>query len=226
MSRTPHNKPGQNIREWAAKERNAAYKLYAQAGLIVVSTPFIIEFLGFLIKQVLHLPSFIYVALIILALASAIRKVWDLIREGNKKRDGVKLKDQGAEGEETIAGLISYLERRGWRLEYGPKIGQGDIDIVCTSPKNQVYIVDVKSHSGAVFKDGERVEKRPYPFKEGDLLRKVKWQAMRIRELRGYKFVQPILAFSRAKVEVPEGKVNGVYVVDRYQLGPLLERLG
>ncbi len=139
--------------------------------------------------------------------------------------------DQGAKGEEKMAEVMTTLEQEGWDIEYGMPLGKrlGDADIVCISPQQKAYVVDVKSHRGEVVTDGEtlsrRMGKESYSF-EKNFLRKSMQQAFQVKKQRKLKFVTPILAFSEAQVSVPPGKVKGVYVVEKLRLVPLLKSLG
>jgi hypothetical protein len=139
--------------------------------------------------------------------------------------------DQGAEGEEVIAQELLKLENMGWTFEYGTRFGNtlADIDVLCISPRNQSYVIDVKSHRGEIMTDGEKLYRRmgnqTYPF-EHNFLPKIMKQALQVKKKRSLDFVTPILAFSSAKVFVPKGKIKGVYVVERARLVSLLQTLG
>ena len=123
------------------------------------------------------------------------------------------------------------LEKEGWKIEYGMRLGArlGDADIICISPKNKAYVIDVKSHRGDVIINGtqlcRRMGKTIYPF-EKDFLSQVMKQALQVKKQMNVSFVTPILAFSDARVSVSSSKVNKVYVVERSQLVSLLKTLG
>ncbi|MEM6519158.1 MAG: nuclease-related domain-containing protein [Cyanobacteria bacterium P01_C01_bin.70] len=138
--------------------------------------------------------------------------------------------DQGAQGEEEIAQAIADLPAAGWKIEYGLRLGKGlgDVDIVCVSPRNKAYVIDVKSHRGRVIANGQKLYRlmgsHKYAF-EKDFLKQVMKQAFQVKQQKQLKFVTPILAFSDAKVTF-KGKIQGVYVVEKSRLSYLLNKLG
>ncbi|MGB3295369.1 MAG: nuclease-related domain-containing protein, partial [Phormidesmis sp.] len=135
-----------------------------------------------------------------------------------------------ARGEEETAQEMLQLEQTGWQVEYGVRLGRlGDVDIVCTSPQNKTYVIDVKSHRGEVTTDGKQLRRRmgkaTYQF-EKNFLNQAMRQALQVREQKDLSFVTPIVAFSSAKVSVPVGKLKNVYVVEKSRLVSLLRQLG
>jgi hypothetical protein len=138
---------------------------------------------------------------------------------------------QGAQGEEETSRELLQLEYEGWEIEYGMRLGNGlgDADIVCISPQDKAYVIDVKSHKGEVIVDGEQLYRRMgkinYPF-EKDFIGQTMKQALQVRSQQGLTFVTPILAFSKAKVSVPSNKLRKVYVVEKSRLVSLLRSLG
>jgi Nuclease-related domain len=139
--------------------------------------------------------------------------------------------DQGAKGEEDTAHEMSQLEQEGWQIEYGMRLGNrlGDADIVCISPKNKAYVIDVKSHRGEVITDGKQLQRRmeaeTYTF-EKNFLAQAMQQALQVKKQKSLSFVTPIVAFSDAKVSVPSGKLQKVCVVSKSRLISLLKSLG
>ncbi len=139
--------------------------------------------------------------------------------------------DQGAKGEEDTAHEMSQLEQEGWQIEYGVRLGNklGDADIVCISPQNKAYVIDVKSHRGEVIADGKQLQRRmgaeTYSFEKNFLFQAMQ-QALQVKKQKNLSFVTPIVAFSDAKVSVPSGKLQKVYVVSKSRLAPLLKSLG
>lgn len=138
---------------------------------------------------------------------------------------------QGAKGEEDTAQEMVQLEQAGWQIEYGMRLGSrlGDADIVCISPQSKAFVIDVKSHQGEVTSDGKKLYRRmgktTYSFEKNFLEQAMK-QALQVKQQRNLNFVTPIVAFSRAKVLVPSGKLQKVYVVEKSRLVSLLESLG
>ena len=60
------------------------------------------------------------------------------------------------QAETQVASLLLTLQRKGWKIEYNLRIKKwGDADVVLCSPKENRFVVDVKSHGGTkVYKDG------------------------------------------------------------------------
>lgn len=122
----------------------------------------------------------------------------------------------GAVGEEEVATVLQRLPPT-WRVERNiPLECGGDIDFLLTSPENSIFLLDAKAHSGVVFYDGARLCRRfrgrSVPF-ERDILSKVKQQAVQIRTERRLPFVNTVLVFTRADVQVSADEVGVVSVV-------------
>ena len=67
--------------------------------------------------------------------------------------------------------------------------------------------------------------KTTYPFKKNFFDQAMK-QALQVKKQKDLNFVTPIVAFSNARVLVPTGKSNKVYVVEKSRLVLLLKSLG
>ena len=225
---------GQNIRELALKRRVKAIASFISAGFVIFFPFFLIKTFENFLRQLsslnssqqqssLHLPPIFYALFIIVALGLVANGVF-LWKRANHA-------DQGAKGEEDTAEEIFQLEQEGWQIEYGMRLSNklGDVDIVCVSPQNKAYVIDVKSHRGEVTTDGKqlyrRMGKTTYPFEKNFLNQAMK-QALQVKEQKGLGFVTPIVAFSNAKVLVPPGKLQKVYVVEKSRLVSLLKSLG
>ena len=225
---------GQNIRELALKRRVKAIASFISAGFVIFFPFFLIKTFENFLRQLsslnssqpqssLHLPPIFYTLFIIVALGLVANGVF-LWKRANHA-------DQGAKGEEDTAEEIFQLEQEGWQIEYGMRLSNklGDVDIVCVSPQNKAYVIDVKSHRGEVTTDGKqlyrRMGKTTYPFEKNFLNQAMK-QALQVKEQKGLGFVTPIVAFSNAKVLVPPGKLQKVYVVEKSRLVSLLKFLG
>jgi Holliday junction resolvase-like predicted endonuclease len=193
------------------------------AGLVVGLPPLLIKILMSVLKQAVPVPTNLTLFLLLIALV--------LTLSGIEQWKGVKRAEQGAKGEEDVAESLSGLISQGWTIEYGTQVKQwGDVDIVCISPKNRVYAIDVKSHSGTVLlEDGHlkrRIRTQISSF-EKDFLKAVKGQASEIQKQKRCRFVTPILVFSRAKVMITaHQQIQGVYIVAKLQLVSLLQKLG
>lgn len=55
---------------------------------------------------------------------------------------------QGARAEEDVAFLLDKCLPEDWAILENEDVGYGDIDFIVRSPKNNHYIIDVKSHKG------------------------------------------------------------------------------
>lgn len=224
-----HRKAGQNIRNLALQRRVKALTAMASAALLIV-LPFLLQTLfQELLAQFSRssssassLPPIIYVFCLVASLGCLFNGLYWWRRANHA--------DQGAKGEEDIAEAIADLPAAGWTIEYGLRLGKGlgDIDIVCLSPRNKTYVIDVKSHRGRVIADGQKLYRlmgsQKYAF-EKDFLKQVMKQAFQVKQQKQLKFVTPIIAFSDAKVQI-KGKIQGVYVVEKSRLSYLLKKLG
>ncbi len=223
---------GQNIRSLAARRRGQALNHFLGAGTILAIPFFISHFANSLLKPLtavnpaqakFSFPLLYWVLFILLAVG--------LVANGMYLWKRADHADQGAKGEEDTALEMRALERDGWQIEYGMRLGNrlGDADIVCLSPQNNAYVIDVKSHRGEVFADGAVLSRRmgvqTYPF-EKNFLAQAMQQALQVKKQKGLNFVTPIVAFSNAQVSVPSGKLQKVYVVSKSRLIPLLKSLG
>lgn len=224
---------GQNIRELALKRRVKAIAAFAAAGFTLLSPFLMTRIFETFLRQMSSVekspaqPSFqLPVAFYGLFLIASI----GLIARGRFLWKRANHADQGAKGEEETAQEMAQLEQAGWQVEYGLRLGNklGDIDIVCTSPRNKTYVIDVKSHRGEVIADGEQLRRRmgktTYSF-EKNFLHQAMRQSLQMKEQQNLNFVTPIVAFSAAKVSVPTGKLKSVYVVEKSRLVSLLKSI-
>ncbi|HEY9698548.1 MAG TPA: nuclease-related domain-containing protein [Trichocoleus sp.] len=225
---------GQNIRELAVRRRVKAIASFTSAGLVLLSPVFLVRIFENFLKQIsslnfsqpqpsFNLPLTFYAFFVIVACG--------LVAKGAFWWKRANHADQGAKGEEETAQEILQLEQEGWQVEYGMRLSNqlGDVDIVCISPQNKAYVIDVKSHKGEVITDGKQLHRRmgrtTYPFEKNFLAQAMK-QALQVKKQNGLSFVTPIVAFSNAKVLVPTGKLQNVYVVEKMRLVSLLKSLG
>lgn len=225
---------GQNIRELALKRRVNAVASFVGAGLVVFMPLFLFKAFNDFLKQItpnnfsqpqplLNISPILYVMFVVIAFGLGANGIF-LWKRANHA-------DQGARGEEDTSRELSQLESEGWKIEYGMRLSNRlvDADIVCISPQDKAYVIDVKSHRGEVIVDGERLHRRmgktTYPF-EKDFVDQVMKQALQVRTQKGLNFVTPILAFSAAKVSIPSHRLRKVYVVEKSRLVSLLRSLG
>ena len=227
-------KAGQNIRELALKRRVKAITSFGSAGLVIFIPFFTSRILEKFLKPLSSLnpaqqQSLSNLLLIFYALFFMIAS--GLVANGIFLWKRAERADRGAKGEEETAQEMFQLEQVGWQVEYGMRLGNrlGDADIVCISPRNKSYVIDVKSHKGEVTTDGEqlyrRMGKTTYLF-EKDFLAQAMKQALQVKKQKELRFVTPIVAFSDAKVLIPTGKLQKVHVVEKSKLVSLLKSLG
>lgn len=225
-------KAGRNIRGLAINRRIKAITSFALAG-ILICVPLFVKALENYIKQIpslnfsstqfsLNLPPIIYIFLVVIALLAVANGIF-LWKRANHA-------DQGAKGEEDTAKEISQLEQDGWQVEFNLRLGNrlGDVDIVCISPQNKAYSIDVKSHRGEVTTDGKQLYRQWGNKKnsfEKNFLEQAMKQALQVKKQKSLSFVTPIVAFSDAKVSISAGKVQKVYVVEKSKLVALLKSL-
>lgn len=230
-----HRKAGENIRKLATKRKLKAAIAFTSAIVSFGGSIYLSNAFKNLANQLLTIsstssnvktPDFSYVFYgvgLILAMG--------FVSQGLVLWKRAKHAEQGAAGEEVIAQTLLPLVQEGWQFEYGLMLGKGlgDADIIGLSPKGKGFVIDVKSHGGEVGVEGDRLYRRygrkSYPF-EKDFLASSMKQAYQVKEVKQLSFVTPIVAFSRANVNVGSNKLKGVYVVGRSQLIPLLKKLG
>jgi hypothetical protein len=229
----PIRRPGQNIRELAQKRRRRAIVSFGSASGIIACLP-IAAFTESIIAKIyanlkppadspISFPPVFYAIFAAIALITAINGL-SMWKKANRAT-------QGAKGEEATGKRLIELQREGWGIEYGMRLGGGlgDADIVCVSPQGKAFVIDVKSHRGQVVTDGKnlyrRTRRNKYPFEKNFLGQSMK-QAFQVKQQKGLNFVTPIVAFSDARVSVPSGKVAGVYVIGGKRLVGLLRGLG
>lgn len=229
-----NRRAGQNIHAMAAKRRLKAIASFFSAGCIFFFPLFLVNTFEKFLKPLsslnpshpqpsLNMPPVFYAMIVILPLG--------LVANGVLLWKRADRADQGAKGEEDTAQEIGQLEQEGWQVEYGMPLGNrlGDADIICISPQNKAYVIDVKSHKGEVTTDGNQLHRRmgktTYPFEKNFLDQAMK-QALQVKKQKNLNFVTPIVAFSNAKVLIPAGKTKKVYVVEKSKLMSLLKSLG
>jgi len=225
---------GQNIRELARKRRVKAIAAFAAAGGVVVFPILLLRAIDNFLKQLPALSSVpqpipdnallgLYLLIAIAASGLVLQGVF-LWKRANRA-------DQGAQGEEAVAQEMTQLEREGWQVEYNLRLGGrlGDADIVCISPQNKAYVIDVKSHRGDIITDGQQLYrqmgKATYEFEKNFLEQALK-QALQVKKQKNLNFVTPIVAFSNGRVAIASGKLQKVYVVEKSRLVWLLKSLG
>ena len=121
-------------------------------------------------------------------------------------------RDRGATGEEYVGGLLDGLANGEWSVMHDVTLGRGNVDHVLVGPAG-VFTVETKSHPGPVYV--RRVH--------GRTLSQAQAQRRAIQEVTGVG-VEPLLVFSRAWVDRPMARRNGVRIIPARMLGGYLAR--
>ncbi|MBE9202751.1 NERD domain-containing protein [Synechocystis salina LEGE 06099] len=231
---TRSRRPGQNIRELALRRRVKAVSLFVSAIFFLVMPFGIVNLFEKFFKEIitnnpqnttsyLEMSPVFYLPFLIISLGLVADGIY-LLKRANRA-------DQGAKGEEDTSRELSGLKQHGWKIEYGMSLGNrlGDADIVCISPQNRVYVIDVKSHKGKIIANGEKLYRRmghrDYSF-EKDFIAQTMKQALQVKKQQGFKFVTPIIVFSDAKVLISSNQIRKVFIVEKSELASLLKTLG
>jgi hypothetical protein len=118
--------------------------------------------------------------------------------------------DRGAAGEEYVGSLLSSLSRDSWRIIHDVELGMSNVDHIVVGPGG-LFTVETKSHPGPI-----RVHNI-----HGRLIRQVLLQRRRVERLTGEE-VEPLLVYSRARVDAPGRRRKGVRVLDARSLTEFL----
>ncbi len=120
--------------------------------------------------------------------------------------------EKGGRAEDLVADVLSALKESGWKIEQNVLLPRaGDVDFVVTSPNQMIFAIDVKSHAG-IITERDRQLLRDDKALEIDLVGNVRRQAVLLSSHRGCGTVVPVIAFTRAKLSLPDESVDGVYV--------------
>ena len=140
---------GGRIRELAQQHRNGALSRFGGAGGLVCA-PLLISLL---LPIAIGIKVLVWVGCLVGAVV--------LYQRGQHLWMRANQADQGAEGEESVAGLLKTLERQGWKIEYNVPLQRwGDADAFLRSPRGNCFVVDTKSNKGGVFFDGSVLKRR------------------------------------------------------------------
>lgn len=232
--RVSRRQAGKPIRAMASNRRMAAIVHFVFAGIFTVALYAFVHALRSMGSSFLSIvgtdsttlpwPTYLLYLLPLLPGMVLVEKGMRLLR---RARDA----DQGAQGEEDVARSLHDLLGLGWKLEYNVPLGGrlGDADIVCTSPRQRSYVIDVKSHRGDVFSDGQQLFRRhmkqvkPFPK---DFIGTAMKQALQLKQQQQLRYVTPIVAFSDARISQQPIYIRKVHVVEKSALGALLQQLG
>ncbi|MEO1431082.1 MAG: nuclease-related domain-containing protein [Cyanobacteria bacterium J06633_8] len=211
---TKIKQPGEYIRKLARKRKLSAMIRYFLAAGVAIATLWLF---------IIYSTSSIGVLFLFTGFSSS----YYFYRSGKYFDKRALDARRGAKAETDVADILDVLELQKWQIEYNLQIRRwGDADIVLHSPKDNWYVIDVKSHGGTKICESGRLRRRYgkniYDFREGDLLYKVKGQAKEVKHLKGIDWVTAMLCFTRGGVDIYDNEVNGVYVVS---LGNLVDTL-
>jgi Nuclease-related domain len=129
----------------------------------------------------------------------------------------VERRDRGARGEESVGALLDELEAHGWHVFHDATLGHGNVDHIAIGPAG-IFTVETKSHPGPI-----RVRRI-----HGAALAQANAHSEALERVTGLR-AEPLLVYSRAWVDRPLARRNGVRVMpasilERHLLG-LPERL-
>ncbi len=135
---------------------------------------------------------------------------------------------QGALGEERVGLILESLKSKGWVVLHDlqvPPIGNIDHLIIGLAG---VFVVETKSHRGRITAQGTQLLRNGKPL-EKDFIQQAKAQSMALnqmlqRQLRQNWYVQPIICFTQAFVQIPGNRIENVWVLPLKWLLPTLER--
>jgi hypothetical protein len=120
-------------------------------------------------------------------------------------------RDRGAAAEEYVGGLLDELPGSDWLVIHDASLGRGNVDHILIGPAG-VFTVETKSHPGPV-----RVG-----HTHGATLRQAHAQRKAIERVTKMS-VEPLIVFSRARVDRPLARRRGVRMVPA---GMLVRYLG
>jgi hypothetical protein len=135
---------------------------------------------------------------------------------------------QGAKGEEQVGQVLESLRSKGWIILHDLLIPTaGNIDHLIIGPAG-IFVVETKSHRGRITVQGTQLLRNGKPL-EKDFIRQVKAQSMVLnqrlqQQLRQNWYIQPIICFTQAFVQIPGNRVENVWVLPLKWLLPTLER--
>ncbi|MGL5083056.1 MAG: nuclease-related domain-containing protein [Microcoleaceae cyanobacterium] len=184
---------------------------------------------GVIIGLVLMFPALKLSRVGLLIYGGCLVAAYSLLREGQRSMQRADNALAGARAEGEVAALVHLLVVQGWHVEHNFILKWGDADVVLQSPLGNSFVIDVKSHRGTIILDGDYLKRRmgdgTYDFQEGNLINKVKGQAVETKRLKQLGWVTALLCFTQAEIQIKEQPIQGVYVVSKQNLIDILRRL-
>jgi Nuclease-related domain len=119
--------------------------------------------------------------------------------------------DRGAKGEEYVGAILDELRSDGWLVIHDAELQHSNVDHIVLGPAG-LFTIETKSNPGPI--SVQRLH--------GRLIRQVQLQRERVEALIGEP-VEPLLVYSRARVDRPGRRRKGIRVLEADMLPGFLE---
>jgi hypothetical protein len=127
---------------------------------------------------------------------------------------------KGAKGEEKVGDILKQLPDD-YAVFHDIESPHGNIDHVVLNKKNNVFLLETKSHHGEVLHNGKNLLinfKLPEKDFIGQILKNTFWLRDEIsKEIGANVFIKPILVFTNAFVKIPD-PVKNVSIINKKYL--------
>jgi Nuclease-related domain len=121
-------------------------------------------------------------------------------------------RERGNDGERLVGGILDSLDESGWLTLHDTTVGRGNFDHIVIGPGG-IFTVETKSHGGKI----NTASLNPAWLKQAYA------QAKSVERITGER-VQPLLVFSRAYLDRPVSRHNGVVALPARMLAGHLAR--
>jgi hypothetical protein len=119
--------------------------------------------------------------------------------------------DRGAQGEEYVGSILEELRADGWLVIHDAELERSNVDHIVLGPGG-LFTIETKSNPGPI--SVQRLH--------GRLIRQVHLQQQRVEKLIDAP-VEPLLVYSRARVDRPGRRRKGIRVLEAAMLPGFLE---
>jgi hypothetical protein len=119
--------------------------------------------------------------------------------------------DRGAQGEEYVGAILEELRADGWLVIHDAELERSNVDHIVLGPAG-LFTIETKSNPGPI--SVQRLH--------GRLIRQVQLQKERVEKLVGAT-AEPLLVYSRARVDRPGRRRKGIRVLEADMLPGFLE---
>src|SRR5271167_3590404 len=119
--------------------------------------------------------------------------------------------DRGAKGEEYVGSILEELRSDGWLVIHDAELEQSNVDHIVLGPAG-LFTIETKSNPGPI--SVQRLH--------GRLIRQVQLQKERVEKLIDAP-VEPLLVYSRARVDRPGRRRKGIRVLEAAMVPGFLE---